>query len=161
MAAFERRRVTHPHSDADGARQEDRMSADINQIVAQYQRSGTMPRVQRSEPLYGDFTLLSDDLMEITETFARAEDRFMELPSNVRAHCQNDWRVFVQKFQDEAERAALVDAGLVIVDDVADAQAAAAAAAAEAEAKAFEARVRAVVSSGDAGSVSSSDDVSS
>lgn len=157
MSAFERRRVSHPHSDDDGARQEERLAADINQIVAQYQRSGTMPRVQMREPLYGDFTALSDDLMDITEMFAKAEDRFMELPSQVRAECANDWRLFVQKFADDGSRAELVKAGLVVVDEVEAAEAEAANARAEEENAAFEARVRAIVEAGDAGSVSSGD----
>jgi len=110
-------RTQHPHSDLGGARQEERNSADINRIVAQYQRSGTMPAVARSNPLYGDFTLVGDDLMEITEMFANAEDRFFELPSQVRAAADNDWRRFLQLYDSPEGLETLRAAGLEVVDD--------------------------------------------
>lgn len=109
-------RVVHPHSSEGGARQEDRLTADINTIVAQYQRSGTMPAVARSSPLYGDFSEIGDDLQSLTEMFDAAADRFGELPSGVRSAASNDYRTFLSMYDDRDGRQVLLDAGLVIVD---------------------------------------------
>lgn len=98
-----------------GAVQEDRIGADINTIVGQYKRHGTLPAVQLRNPLYGDFTA-STDLMDQREQMHIAEDRFNELPAQVRAAADNDWVKFLQLFNDPDQRGLLENAGLVVVD---------------------------------------------
>lgn len=109
-------RVTHPHSAVLKTSQEDRLSSNINTIVAQYQRSGTMPNVGLRNPLYGDFSLIGDDLQDLTEMLQRADDRFGELPSAVRQACKFDYRNFIRMFDDPVEREVLIAAGLGVVD---------------------------------------------
>lgn len=99
-----------------GANQDDRKGCDINVIVGQYKRHGTLPAVQLKNPLYGDFTA-STDLMDQREQMHLAEDRFAELPAQVRTAAENDWVKFLQMFDDPSQRGLLENAGLVIASD--------------------------------------------
>lgn len=98
-----------------GANQTDGPSADINSIIAQFKKTGTMPSVPRRNPLYGDFTF-GDDIHEVREAIFEAEDRFSELPSAVRAAAQNDWGQFLKMFNDPEQQKILEEAGLKITD---------------------------------------------
>jgi len=120
MSRYNPRRVQHPHGDEKRTRQEQLRSSDINTIVAQYQRSGTLPAVSSRQPLYGDFTLVGDELQDLTEQMQNAQDRFDELPATVRRAADNDWRQFLTMFDDDEQRQALLDAGLRISDSAAE-----------------------------------------
>ena len=96
-----------------GASTADAKGADINLIVAQYKKSGTLPRVAMSNPLYGDFTF-PEDLHLMREAVERAEDRFMDLPADVRAAADNDWVEFMRMFDDPSRRPVLEAAGLIL-----------------------------------------------
>lgn len=107
------RRVMLTLDQSKGANQADAKGADINRIVAQHKKSGTLPNVQLKNPLYGDFTF-GDDLQEQRNAIYEAEDRFQQLPADVRAAADNDMVRFMQMFNDPAERASLEAAGLTI-----------------------------------------------
>ncbi len=96
-----------------GASQDDAAAADINSIAAQYFRHGTLPNVRLGNPLYGDFQP-PDDLQSVIERSYKAEDRFKELPAQVRSAADNDWLKFLDMFKDDSQRELLVDAGLII-----------------------------------------------
>lgn len=98
-----------------GANQADFPATEINQIIAKYQRHGTMPAVQMKNPLYGDFTGPST-IHEQREAVYQAEDRFMELPAKVRELCENDWVQFLDKMDDPEQHDSLIQAGLTILD---------------------------------------------
>lgn len=99
-----------------GANQADAKAADINVIVAQYKKNGTLPMVARSNPLYGDFTF-PEDLHLMREAVHQAEDRFDDLPADVRTAAQNDWVRFLQMFDDPDEQKILEQAGLQLTDN--------------------------------------------
>lgn len=96
-----------------GANQADGQNTEINGIMAQYKKNGTLPNVAQRNPLYGDFTF-GNDLQDITNAIYEAEDRFNDLPATVRAAAQNNMVQFVQMYADETQRERLVDAGLII-----------------------------------------------
>lgn len=96
-----------------GANQADRAGADINTIVAQYRKSGTLPRVARTNPLYADFTF-GTDMHETREAFYEAEQRFQALPADVRTLCDNDPLEFIERFADSTKLQEMVDAGLQV-----------------------------------------------
>lgn len=98
-----------------GASSADAKGANINTIVAQYKKHGTLPAVHRSNPLYGDFTF-PEDIHEMREAVYAAEDRFSNLPASVRTLCENDWVIFLDLFADPVQRSRLVEAGLQILD---------------------------------------------
>lgn len=99
-----------------GANSADAAGADINTIVAQYIKTGTLPNVASSNPLYGDFTA-PEDIHSMREIVEHAEDRFMQLPAAVRNLCDNDFALFVDKFDDPEAREELIKAGLKITDE--------------------------------------------
>lgn len=103
-----------------GAVQTDRAGADINTIVAQYRKNGTLPAVRMLNPLYGDFTF-PEDPHSVFEAVAQAQDRFDHLPAAVRAAAGNDPATFLAMMDDEQARDELVKAGLQIVDEAAPA----------------------------------------
>lgn len=110
------RRVALSLNTDNGANQEDMAGADINVIVGQYKRTGTLPAVQLTNPLYGDFTD-SEDLMDVREQHYLAAERFNELPADVRTAADNDWVKFLQMFNDPEQRELLETSGLVISTD--------------------------------------------
>lgn len=107
------RRVPAVVSGKGGANKDDLAGADINKIVAQYRKNGTLPRVNPSKPLYGDFTGPSD-LQAQLEAVQDAHDRFMELPADVRSAADNSPVRFLEMFDNEAERDLLTSAGLIV-----------------------------------------------
>lgn len=109
------RRVSLSLNTDGGANQDDREGADINAIVGQYRRSGTLPAVQLQNPLFGDFTF-SNDLMDQREAMEKAEDRFAELPAAVRTAAENDYVKFLAMFEDPTQLEFLKEQGLVVVD---------------------------------------------
>lgn len=98
-----------------GANQDDAAGADINTIVAQYKRHGTLPAVQLRNPLYGDFTL-PEDIHGAREAMLQAEERFAELPASVRTDANNDWVTFLEMFNTDEGRQSLSDHGLIVID---------------------------------------------
>lgn len=108
-------RTARSLNDAKGANQDDRHGTDINKIVAQYAKNGTLPIVNRGTPLYGDFTTPSD-IHSVREAVHQAEDRFDQLPAAVRTAASNDWVTFLEMFNDEEGLTELKDAGLQITD---------------------------------------------
>lgn len=74
---------------------------DINKIMSKYLRTGQLPALIRSNPAYGDFS----DVPSYQEALARvsmAQEAFLALPAQVRAECENDPKIFLQKVQDPA-----------------------------------------------------------
>lgn len=96
-----------------GANQADAKGTDVNAIVAQYAKSGTLPNVQNRNPLFGDFTF-PDDIHSMREAVFGAEERFNQLPAAVRTAAGNDWGTFIQMFDNPTEREKLLEAGLGI-----------------------------------------------
>jgi len=112
----ERKRVTHRPSGKSQTDQTGRKVADINVLVAQYQKNGTFPVVSTRSPLYGDFTG-PEDLHSAREQAFAAHERFMELPVSVRKLAKHDEVEFLRMFEDPAQRVLLEEAGLTISDN--------------------------------------------
>lgn len=106
------RRAT-PVNNVGGANPDDAAGVNINTLVAQYRKNGTMPQVNLRNPLYGDFTG-PQDLHRAMEHVQAAQDRFAELPADVRSAADNDPVKFLELFEDPAQRALLEEAGLII-----------------------------------------------
>ena len=107
------RRVGHPTGGEALTNQSDAAGTDINVIVAQYKKNGTMPNVYVGDPLWGDFTA-PDDLQSCYERWQGAVDKFNELPASVRNASNNDPVTFLRMFDDPDQRALLEGAGLIV-----------------------------------------------
>jgi len=75
-------------------RQEFAEEADINSIMAKYQKTGLVPGTDR-QPMYGDFADLPS-YMEAQEIILRADAAFSALPAEVRRRFDNDPAEFVE-----------------------------------------------------------------
>lgn len=98
-----------------GANSADAAGADINKIVAQFRKNGTLPVVPNNNPLYGDFTF-PEDIHSVREAVDQAGDRFQQLPASVRTLCENDWVKFYDLFHTTEGREKLIEAGLQITN---------------------------------------------
>ena len=108
-----RTRSPHPPSKGPGTPPDDLASADINLIMAQYAKNGTLPRVNPQTPLYGDFTQ-STDLMDAMDRVNEALDRFEQLPASVRSVADGNPVRFLEMFDSDEERVLLTEAGLIL-----------------------------------------------
>ena len=84
---------------------------DINNILARYQKTGTIAHLMKSEPQYGDFSSMPDYLeaMQLVEV---AHEQFMALPAKLRDQLQNDPARFLDWVNDDANLDQMVDLGL-------------------------------------------------
>lgn len=85
--------------------------ADINNIMAKYQKTGLLEAVNKIQPQYGDVVGL--DFQTAMEQINLAQSMFDELPSTVRKRFRNDPADFVDFVSDpanadEAERLGLI-----------------------------------------------------
>lgn len=71
---------------------------DINGLVARYRRTGQFP-MPNKVPQYGDFTSVPD-YQTARNLVLQAEHDFLNLPSALRAECDNDPAVFLDRLRD-------------------------------------------------------------
>lgn len=84
---------------------------DINQIVNRCMQTGIMPRVEGG--LYGDFVGLPDNLQDSYALIADAQDRFMQMPANIREEFGNDPLQLISFINNESNRARAIELGLI------------------------------------------------
>ncbi|AXH76609.1 MAG: internal scaffolding protein [Microviridae sp.] len=92
--------------------QADRDDADINKIIAKFQKGQNMVRINSKEPFYGDvtgFDGLADAYMKIQE----AEDLFMDYDASIREKFDNDPVKFVEFLEDDKNYEEALKLGVV------------------------------------------------
>lgn len=86
-------RAIDPFTDFSGDKgltvQADRDEADINKIVARFQKSGQLPPSLKGEPFYGDVSEIGD-YQECLMRVQEANGLFMSYPAEVRERFNND-----------------------------------------------------------------------
>lgn len=93
--------------------QASRDEADINKVIARFQKSGVMPPILRGEPFYGDvsdFGGLAESLIMVQD----AERLFGQYPANVRERFQNDYVKFVEFMEDPNNLDEACDLGVAV-----------------------------------------------
>lgn len=98
-----------------GANPADAAGADINTIVAQYRKNGTLPAVNVRQPLYGDFTG-PQELHDQREAVFAAQEHFNSFPADVRDLCDNDMENYLKLMETPEGREKLEAAGLELFD---------------------------------------------
>ncbi len=88
-------------------------TCDINLIVKQWLDTGEIKHLAKGQPMYGDFSEATDYQDAVTRV-QNADDRFMELPAEVRALCGNDPAVFLDLVSDPDGLDQLIESGLPI-----------------------------------------------
>lgn len=92
-------------------RQEFAEDADINVIMARYEKTGQLP-VPGLEPVYLDLASGPVDLQAAMDTLYNAEEAFMRLPAATRREFDNDPVKFVAFAQDEGNLSKMREWGL-------------------------------------------------
>lgn len=95
-------------------KQEFAKEADINNIMAQYVKTGVLPASER-EPQYGDF-LNATDYREALEAVLAAEEDFSQLPSDVRERFENDPAQLLEFVENEDNYEEALELGLLAED---------------------------------------------
>lgn len=108
--------VAWPVTDCSGDKgftvQADRDEADINKIVARFQKTGQLPPTLNGQPFYGDvseFGDLQDSLIRIQE----ADRLFMSFPANIRERFDNDKVKLIAFLSDANNRDEAIKLGLI------------------------------------------------
>lgn len=84
---------------------------DINSIMKKFRNGGLITHVNRYEGKYGDFTNVQDYQTSLNQVKA-AQDAFASLPSDLRAHFENDPGKFLGFVLDPKNKDKLQEMGL-------------------------------------------------
>lgn len=104
------KRVPHPAPVGHSAtKQEFRDDADINRIMAKFQRTGAISHFAKYGATYGDFPAC--DFQHAQNTLLRARQMYAELPSNIRA-LYNSPETFLAFVQDPKNLPKMRELGL-------------------------------------------------
>lgn len=105
-------RVTAPVGTRSRTKQSHKDECDINNILAQYKRTGIVQHVHAARPTYED--LPSDvDFQASLNTILAAEEAFAALPSKVRDYFANSPERFLAAFADDKQHPQLREFGLL------------------------------------------------
>ncbi len=91
--------------------QSHKKECDINQIMKKFQKTGVLDHVKKHGGEYADIP--SQDYREAMEIITTADSMFEELPSEARAKFDNDPVKFLEYVQNEENKTALHEMGLL------------------------------------------------
>lgn len=112
-AGWERERVPCYCGGESRTHQEMAESADINNIMKQYERNGLLAHVNQYQGQYGDFTHAPGDFHEAMNQTVAAREMFMTLPAKIRDRFNQDPGEFLDFTQDPANEAEMRELGLL------------------------------------------------
>lgn len=95
---------------------------DINEIIAQYRRTGMLPHMKQKQPMYVDTTELPN-FLEAFSIVQEAKDLFYELPSDVRKLMNHDPSQLESFIKDEENKDICIKHNLFTKKIVSDATA--------------------------------------
>lgn len=93
--------------------QADRNEADINKILARFEKSGMITHLSKETPFYGDvseFSGLQDCLIKVRE----ADELFMGMSATIRERFENNPVKMVDFLADERNREEAISLGMVL-----------------------------------------------
>lgn len=94
-------------------RQADADDCDINVMMARYQNTGELPRMNPRAPQWGDFSSVLD-YREALDVVRQAETDFDMLPADVRDRFGNDPAKMLEFLSDPENKAEAIKLGLVV-----------------------------------------------
>lgn len=98
--------------------QADRDDADINKIIARFEKGATLARMNSRPPFYGDVSEISglaDSMIKVQ----KANELFMSYDASLRERFDNDPREFVAFFEDPKNLDEAIALGLALPKPVA------------------------------------------
>lgn len=111
-----RHRVRLKFEDKSRALQSAKDECDINNIMANWRRTGIITHGQIAEGKYEDLADVPTDYHESMNRIIEAQEAFASLPSSVRKQFNNDPAQLLDNISDPANRQILIDAGLLKAD---------------------------------------------
>lgn len=97
---FDRRKVAiHFEGEVSRTKPSFADECDVNKIMDRYKRTGQLPALVKGDPVYGDFSEVTDYLTSL-ERVRVAEEAFLALPAAVRKECDNNPAVFLERVKD-------------------------------------------------------------
>lgn len=93
--------------------QADRAEADIDKILARFEKAGMISTLNKSEPFYGDvseYSGLQDAMIMVQD----ANELFMGLSAAIRERFENDPVNLIEFLEDEGNRAEAERLGIVV-----------------------------------------------
>lgn len=93
--------------------QSDADSADINNILKRYERTGLLPEMIKVDPRYGDFSEVPT-YQEALEIVSRSHEQFTNLDAHIRARFSNDPAEFLAFATNPDNMKEMVKLGLAI-----------------------------------------------
>lgn len=115
----ERYRVGIDFRDEEGNRQPamteqcHKKECDIGHILKKYDKTGLLTHVNNTKAEYGDFTEVGD-YKESLNKIIKAQDSFMELPSEIRKKFGNDPGNYIEFVTNPNNKEEMIDLGLAI-----------------------------------------------
>jgi phage internal scaffolding protein len=103
--------VDHPGGGELVTKQDQAALCDINNILANYQRTGLITHLNGREPLYIDAPRV-EGLQEALELVREAENAFMQLPAKVREEFGNDALALLSAIEDPSQHGRLEELGV-------------------------------------------------
>ena len=103
-------RVRQPGGDDGLTKQSHKKECDINFILQQFQKTGTIAHQKTYQGSYGEFADI--DFHEAMNQVARANEMFETVPAHIRAEFGNDPAAFLNFVQDDKNEAKLIEMGL-------------------------------------------------
>ena len=116
LSAFDRRRVTAPVHDEkihgpSMVQQHFKDECDINRIILKFTETGYLSHQMPGMPTFGEAPAISftDAMFMVTD----AQEKFGQLPAEIRSEFNNDPAQFLDAFQDPENRGRLEELGLI------------------------------------------------
>lgn len=100
------------------AKQEFKQDADINSIMAKFQKTGAIDHASKYQPLYGIAS--PQTLQEAMNTVTAAQTMFEELPSSLRVKFNNRPQDFLEFIQNPDNKSEAIKLGLTSLSDEAE-----------------------------------------
>lgn len=110
MAMPKRLRVVHPVGGEVKTKQGMKDEVNINSIIRRWRDGVPLPAAHR-QPMYGDFSD-SGSFHEALIKIDGAKEEFMRLPSEIRAACEQDMGIFLDKVHTEEGLKEMMQLGL-------------------------------------------------
>lgn len=111
----DRPRFRTPVGETSRTKQSEKDNCDINLIVKRHASTGHVSHLNPAAPQFGDFTGAAD-LKTAIDQVAEANDRFNELPVEVRRAAQNNPYELLAMLETDEGQLELQEAGLILTD---------------------------------------------
>lgn len=94
---------------------------DVNILMAKYQKTGVLPQIKPGQPVYGDFTQVSD-YQSAQNMLISAREQFDAMPLNVRKKFNYDPGRFLEFVENPENQQEMIDLGLATKKDYPEAE---------------------------------------